>query len=45
MLLDEGIDMAHTFLLEDFLDSDKYARLLHIAEAIINSCAEELHCG
>ena len=35
--------MAHTLLLEDFLDSDKYARLLHITEAIINSCAKEFH--
>ena len=45
MLLDEGIDMAHPLLFKDFLDRNQYARLFHIAEAIINSCAEELHCG
>ena len=37
--------MSHTLLVENFVDSDEDARLLHVAKPIVDGGAEELHRG
>lgn len=44
MLLYERVDMANAFLLEYLVNGNEYACLLHIAEPVVDGCAEELHC-
>ena len=45
VLLDEGVDMTHALLLEDFFYCNKDTRLLDIAETVVDSRAEEFHGG
>lgn len=43
MLLYERVDVAYALLLEYLVDGNKYARLLNIAETIVDGCAKHLH--
>ena len=43
MLLNKAVDVADTLLLQDFIHGNENARLLYIAEAIIDGCTKELH--
>lgn len=43
MLLDETLDVADAFLLENLVDSNQNTRLLNITETIVDGCAEEFH--
>ena len=43
MFLNKAVDVADTLLLQDFIHGNENARLLYIAEAIIDGCTKELH--
>ena len=45
VLLDERVDMAHALAFENLVHGDEDARLLDVAEAVVDGGAEELHGG
>lgn len=45
VFFNERVDMSHTLLVENLVDSDEDARLLHVTKPIVDGGAEELHRG
>ena len=45
VLLYERVDVAHALVFEYLVDGDEDARLLYVAEAVVDGGAEELHGG
>ena len=45
VLLYEGVDVAHALLVKNLVHGNEDARLLHVAEAVVDGGAEELHRG
>ena len=43
VLLDKRVDVAYTLLLKDFFHCNEYARLLDVAEAVVDGGAEKFH--
>lgn len=43
VLLDETVDMAHALLVEDLIDGNEDARLLHLAKTVVDGRSEEFH--
>ena len=45
MFLHVAVDVAHAFLLQNFVDGDEDACFLYIAELVVDGCAEHAHGG
>ena len=41
----ERVDVSTFLFFENFIDYEEDAALLHIAEFVVDSCAEHTHCG
>ena len=45
MVVNEGVDVADALLLENLVDGNEDARLLDVAEPIVDGSAEQFHGG